>query len=560
MAGATSGIGLPILITNGVPPAQLPLLTNQTYYLGVRNNGAHAASVALEVDYDITDLTNGVPFISDLNTNEYNSERYFQFDVSSNAYEATFQLLKLGGNADLVVRKGVPLPDLTSSDYASFNVSNLDENIYVLTNSAPVPLTAGRWYLGVMKRDSGDITYSVLAKELDLTNGVPNIFYLTNGVPFTWTAGPGAALTNFFCFRGSNFISNGVTNYMGVRFETYNQTGNGDLTLQTNAPPYAAPFFQSSQNPDLQPELIIVQTNSALTNLAADWYLGVPNNEVTNITFTILATIETNLYFPAFPGAQGAGEAAIGGRFGTVYHVTTLADSGPGSLRAAVCSTNRTVVFDIGGTISLTSPLIITNSYLTIAGQTAPGGITVVGNVTTVQSAHDVIIRDVRFRVAGAVSTGLSGTATVVWFNGFELPSSPGVTTIYAPNYFAGGWHVDSGNIDFLNSSQAYQGVNDVDMNGYNSPGAISTNVATIAGASYTLSFAYSQNPGAPTSGYPTTFDECFAKWESFRNGCRDLSEYILEYFDVVDHFNGFHGNFANDKNCIRVAKSWILW
>ena len=78
--------------------------------------------------------------------------------------------LKLSGNADLVVRKGVPLPTLTSSDYGSFNVSNLDENIYVLTNSAPVPLSAGTWYLGVFKRDSGAVNYTVLAKELDVTN------------------------------------------------------------------------------------------------------------------------------------------------------------------------------------------------------------------------------------------------------------------------------------------------------------------------------------------------------------------------------------------------------
>ena len=59
----------------------------------------------------------------------------------------------LSGNADLVVRKGPPLPTLTSSDYGSFNAGNADENIYVLTNSQPVPLSAGRWYLGVFKRD-----------------------------------------------------------------------------------------------------------------------------------------------------------------------------------------------------------------------------------------------------------------------------------------------------------------------------------------------------------------------------------------------------------------------
>ena len=87
-----------------------------------------------------------------LNTND--SVRYFAFNVSSNAYEATFQLLNLSGNADLVVRKGPPLPTLFSDDYGSFNATNADENIYVLTNSSPVPLSAGVWYLGVLNRDS----------------------------------------------------------------------------------------------------------------------------------------------------------------------------------------------------------------------------------------------------------------------------------------------------------------------------------------------------------------------------------------------------------------------
>jgi subtilisin-like proprotein convertase family protein len=410
--GIPAGVS-PVLAVNTNAPFA-PYQAGTTYYLGVRNSGTHAASVVLEVDYDLTALTNGIPYTSRLNTNE--AVRYFSYVVNSNAYAATFQLLNLtNGNADLVLRKGVPLPTLTSSDYGSFNATNADENIYVLTNSSPVPLSAGTWYLGVIRRSTGPVGYSVLAKELDTTNSGSmdgaTIIELTNGVPVNFTAGPGAALTNFFHFAVTNMVVNGVTN-RGLRFELYNLSGNGDLTVQTNALPLAPPFFESSQNPGRSPELITVYTNNVLTNLVADWYLGVPNHELTNISYTIVAMIDTNGYFPAFPGAEGTGGGAFGGgRLGysnTVYHVFNLNDSGVGSLRDAVSSTNRTVVFDVSGTIWLQSRLVITNSFLTLAGQTAPGdGITVAGWETSVTNAHDVIIRYLRFRPGSAALPNL---------------------------------------------------------------------------------------------------------------------------------------------------------
>ncbi|MGW7684132.1 Ig-like domain-containing protein [Kribbella sp. NPDC054772] len=104
---------------------------------------------------------------------------------------------------------------------------------------------------------------------------------------------------------------------------------------------------------------------------------------------------------PAFPGAEGAGKWAKGGRGGSVYEVTTLADSGPGSLRDAVSGSDRTIVFRVSGTIQLETGLLIAGSNLTIAGQTAPGGgICVAGHSTNIKgSAHDIVIRYLRFRL-----------------------------------------------------------------------------------------------------------------------------------------------------------------
>ena len=106
----------------------------------------------------------------------------------------------------------------------------------------------------------------------------------------------------------------------------------------------------------------------------------------------------------AFPGAQGWGRFATGGRTGSVYHVTNLNDSGSGSLRDAVSQPNRIVVFDVSGVIRINSRIVFKNN-LYVAGQTAPGeGITVYGDGVSFSGADNIIVRYMRFRM-GAVGT-----------------------------------------------------------------------------------------------------------------------------------------------------------
>ena len=108
----------------------------------------------------------------------------------------------------------------------------------------------------------------------------------------------------------------------------------------------------------------------------------------------------------AFPGAEGFGKYAVGGRYGSVYHVTNLNDSGTGSLRDAVSSPNRIVVFDVAGVIQLKSRLVFKNN-LYVAGQTAPGeGITVYGNGVSFSGASNTIVRYLRFRMGVVGDSG----------------------------------------------------------------------------------------------------------------------------------------------------------
>ncbi len=106
---------------------------------------------------------------------------------------------------------------------------------------------------------------------------------------------------------------------------------------------------------------------------------------------------------PAFPGAEGFGRLASGGRGGDVYRVTNLNNSGAGSLRNGIITapaSGRTIVFDVAGTIRLTSSLNFGGrDNITIAGQTAPaGGITLADHGLRIDNADNIILQHLRIR------------------------------------------------------------------------------------------------------------------------------------------------------------------
>lgn len=123
---------------------------------------------------------------------------------------------------------------------------------------------------------------------------------------------------------------------------------------------------------------------------------------LTSLALLFCATLQAQI--PAFPGAEGYGAYAKGGRGGDVYHVTNLNASGTGSFAdaiASVPSAGRTIVFDVSGYIRFPSGsngTRLTASKVTIAGQTAPGdGIGFYNNFFRI-SGDDIVIRHLRFR------------------------------------------------------------------------------------------------------------------------------------------------------------------
>lgn len=115
----------------------------------------------------------------------------------------------------------------------------------------------------------------------------------------------------------------------------------------------------------------------------------------------------------AFTGAEGYGRFARGGRGGKVVEVTNLNDDGPGSLREAITNNigPRTIVFTVSGIIELQSRLVLSQPYVTIAGQTAPGKGITIRKAPLGITGNDAIVRHLRVRLgAGPTYDGMGLT------------------------------------------------------------------------------------------------------------------------------------------------------
>lgn len=160
-----------------------------------------------------------------------------------------------------------------------------------------------------------------------------------------------------------------------------------------------------------------------------------------------------------FPGATGFGTTTVAGSGRNltppstkVFRITSLADSGAGTLRACIYAAGpRTCIFETSGRIPLASELRVTNPYLTVAGQTAPSpGIMLTGASFRI-AAHDVLLQHLQIRVGddprGPSATQRDGIAVIA-------PKEPVYNVVL--DHLSVSWAVDE------NLSTGYPNLNDV--------------------------------------------------------------------------------------------------
>ena len=256
----------------------------------------------------------------------------------------------------------------------------------------------------------------------------PQDFVVLNGFEIDRPNAPGTTATAIFPTPGDEhaFASNDVPNagtasagalslqWLPSGFAIFNYVYFGTnssavLNATTTSPEFKSAFAVVTN-------VVFTVTNSFnLTNLnsALTYFWRVDQLDVENgATNLAKGTVwEFRTRHLAFPGAEGYGRFARGGRGGVVLEVTNLNDSGLGSYRAAVAASGpRTIIFRVSGLIRLQSPCVIGNGYLTVAGQTAPGeGICLANWRAGMSSCNDVIMRFMRCRLGDASQQAMDG-------------------------------------------------------------------------------------------------------------------------------------------------------
>jgi subtilisin family serine protease len=281
-----------VVLTNSLPTPLAP----GVWLLGVQNLETNVVDYTIVATEYITPmpafipLTNGVPYFSTVS----NVIDYYEFFVEPDASWASFEVLNPDGNVNLVLRRWPLIPSPVSFDYQSINPGTNEELILIFTNSIPVPLTAGLWYLSVYNMETNPVNYNILATTY--TGDIPKLITLTNGVAYTNTITP-SVIPDLYRFD----MSIGVTQAV---FELFDLTGNVDLYARKGLPLInETNAFYASTNAMTTNELIVLLTNSVPMPVSPGiWFLAALNRETNDVTYTIRATEYVEI--PPEPGTN----------------------------------------------------------------------------------------------------------------------------------------------------------------------------------------------------------------------------------------------------------------
>jgi subtilisin family serine protease len=296
-AATNAGIAELMLNLNTSHPA--PLEPGKRHFLAVHNlNPDETNSYTIQVSVDRDDchafrplirLTNAVPHTNVIEVSSELLDNYV-FNVSTNAIGVNFDLFPVDGDLTLVLRHDFPPPpNLGLYDYISDNPGITNELIFVKTNSSPVALLPGDWFVSVFNKESIPVSYRIRATELS-TAGL-NIIPLTNGVPRDFEIKSGSPLTNYFWFP--------VTNQFPLLiFSLTNLNGPAELLTGLNRLPPGEGTTTNAASPTAPLELKIQPSG------VGDYYLAVRSTgtNTNDLRFTIRAQLisdlgSTNLVF-----------------------------------------------------------------------------------------------------------------------------------------------------------------------------------------------------------------------------------------------------------------------